>query len=145
MLLGPLLVLVGLLWLWLVNTQIPDVAAEGEPGPRAMPFLLGVLLAILGVVIAVAPRQEEPRQAQQHRDWRAALTTVALLLVYAYALDTLGFISSTTLLMLAAMAGVLSMRRWVFMLVFSMAFAAGTWLVFNTVLGIPLPRDPWLQ
>ena len=28
---------------------------------------------------------------------------------------------------------------------FSIAFAAGTWLVFNTVLGIPLPRDPWLQ
>jgi putative tricarboxylic transport membrane protein len=144
MFLGALLCSVAVVWIWLVNTQIPDVAAEGEPGPRAIPFLLGILLAILGLVIALSRPEEESSQ-RQPRDWRAALTTVALLVVYAYALGTLGFISSTTLLMLAAMGGVLAMRRWVFMVLFSIAFAAGTWLVFNTVLGIPLPRDPWLQ
>jgi putative tricarboxylic transport membrane protein len=148
--LGVVLTLLALVWLWLVDNYIPNVATEGEPGPRALPFLLGIFLAILGVALAYAgrvPASSSVRQAQPDRssnEWRVALTTVALLLAYTFLLDKLGFITSTAVLMLAAMAGVLGMRRWVFMAVFAAAFATGSWLVFNTLLGIPLPRDPWL-
>lgn len=161
MTLGVVLTVLAGVWLWLVNTQIPDVATDGEPGPRALPFLLGIILAMLGVAIAVsrpagppaeetdlssagpAPRtQADPPTSRPST--RTALATFALLLAYAFLLDKIGFISATAALMLAAMAGVLGMRRWAFMAVFAVAFAAGTWLVFNTLLGIPLPRDPWL-
>ena len=151
MTLGLILTAVALLWLWLVDNYIPDVASEGEPGPRALPFLLGVLLAILGVALAAqkyvgrVPPSTSVKDAKADPPMtRTALATVAMLLGYAFLLDTLGFMTSTIILMLAAMAGVLGMRRWVFMSVFAAAFAAGTWLVFNALLGIPLPRDPWL-
>ena len=160
MTLGVVLTLLALVWLWLVDNYIPDVATEGEPGPRALPFLLGIILAVLGIALAYqayvgriptyvgrVPASSGVREAQPDPPsigWRVALTTVALLLGYACLLDTLGFITATAVLMLAAMAGVLGMRRWVFMAVFAAAFAAGSWLVFNTLLGIPLPRDPWL-
>ena len=148
MTLGVVLTFLALVWLWLVDNYIPDVATEGEPGPRALPFLLGVILAMLGVALALSgpagPRAEEDGRSSAGPAPRTALTTVALLLGYAFLLDKLGFITATAVLMLAAMAGVLGMRRWVFMAVFAAAFAAGSWLVFNTLLGIPLPRDPWL-
>ena len=155
MTLGVVLTLLALVWLWLVDNYIPAVASEGEPGPRALPFLLGIILAILGVAIAAqkyvgrVPPSTSVRDAQADPPanpptGRTAIATVALLLVYAFLLDKIGFISATAALMLTAMAGVLGMRRWVFMAVFALAFATGTWLVFNTLLGIPLPRDPWL-
>ena len=161
MTLGVVLTLLALVWLWLVNTYIPAVASEGEPGPRALPFLLGVILAILGVALAVQPGPKGPglhasgdvgrvppstsgKAQADPPTAHTAILTIALLLVYAFLLDKIGFISATTALMLTAMTGVLGMRRWVFMTVFAVAFATGTWLVFNTLLGIPLPRDPWL-
>ena len=151
MTLGVVLTLLALIWLWLVNTQIPDVATDGEPGPRALPFLLGIILAILGVALAAqtyagrVPTSTSIKDAQADPPLgRTAILTVGLLLGYAFLLDKAGFITSTAVLMLTAMAGVLGMRRWFFMTVFAVAFAAGTWLVFNTLLGIPLPRDPWL-
>ena len=144
MFLPAFLISVALLWLWLVDNYIPEVPTEGEPGPRALPFLLGVILALLGIALAV--QRDAKRPSVQHGgEWQVAVATFLLLLVYAFALDKIGFISSTTLLMMASMSAILAMRRWLFMVVFSIAFAAGTWLVFNTVLGIPLPRDPWLQ
>ncbi len=159
MTLGVVLTLLALVWLWLVNTYIPAVASEGEPGPRALPFLLGIILAILGVALAaqkytaqkyvgrLPPSTSGEAQADPPAGpptTRTAFATFGLLLAYAFLLDKIGFISATAALMLTAMAGVLGMRRWVFMTVFAVAFATGTWLVFNTLLGIPLPRDPWL-
>ena len=151
MTLGVVLVLLAGVWLWLVDNYIPEIASEGEPGPRALPFLLGIILAILGIALATqkyvgrVPPSTSDRDAQADPPTtRTALVTFGLLLAYAFLLDTMGFITATAALMLAAMAGVLGMRRWVFMAVFAAAFAAGTWLVFNTLLGIPLPRDPWL-
>ncbi len=160
MTLGVVLTLLAVVWLWLVDNYIPEIASEGEPGPRALPFLLGIILAILGVALAVirsagppvdgkdlssaGPASRPQADPPAPPTTRIALVTFGLLLVYAFLLDTIGFISATAGLMLAAMAGVLGMRRWVFMAVFAAAFAAGTWLVFNTLLGIPLPRDPWL-
>lgn len=157
MTLGVVLTLLAVVWLWLIDTYIPEVVSEGEPGPRALPILLGVLLGILGVALAVSrpagpPADEKDlssagpalRTGEDPSTFRTALATFGLLLAYAFLLDRIGFISATAALMLTAMAGVLGMRRWVFMAVFAVAFAAGTWLVFNTLLGIPLPRDPWI-
>ena len=120
--LGATFVLVALAWLWLVDRHIPEVLTEGEPGPRAVPFLLGIVLAILGI----------------------ALATFALLVVYAFLLDRAGFVISTVALMVAALAGVLRIRRWLFVAAFAATFSFGCWIVFNTLLGIPLPRGAWV-
>ena len=103
MFLPAFLVSVALLWLWLVDNYIPEVPTEGEPGPRALPFLLGVILALLGIALAV--QRDAKRPSVQHEgEWQVAVATFLLLLVYAFALDKIGFISSTTLLMMASMS-----------------------------------------
>lgn len=146
--LGAILVLVSLVWLWLVQREIPDIGA-GWPGPRGLPQLLGVALALLGLALAaaraVAPRADTPPPAgEPHRGWSIALLTFAMLVAYAYLLDKIGFLPSAVALMAVALAGVLRLRRWVFIAGFAVAFSLGCWIVFSALLGIPLPPGAWL-
>ncbi|OFW00348.1 MAG: hypothetical protein A3I61_07095 [Acidobacteria bacterium RIFCSPLOWO2_02_FULL_68_18] len=140
--LGATFVLVALAWLWLVDRHIPEVLTEGEPGPRAVPFLLGIVLAILGIALALEPGPKGPGGTR--RETGIALATFALLVVYAFLLDRAGFVISTVALMVAALAGVLRIRRWLFVAAFAATFSFGCWIVFNTLLGIPLPRGAWV-
>lgn len=143
--LGGTLVLISAVWLRLAYTQIPDAGAEW-PGPRGFPLLLGISLAALGVVVAagrVRPRVGTAPQADPPAT-SIALATFAMLVVYASLLDTAGFLIATAALMVVAMAGVLRIRRWLFIGVLSAAFSLGAWAVFSVLLGIPLPRGTWL-
>ena len=53
--LGLVLLFVALVWLWLAFTYIPGARGAGETGPRAFPVLLGMVLAGLGVALALNP------------------------------------------------------------------------------------------
>ena len=141
--LGVALVLIGLAWLWLVQYYIPQVPTEGEPGPRFVPFVLGVVLAVLGIALAVHPGPRVPVDPSR-RETRIALATFAMLILYAFLLDRAGFVLSTAALMVAAVVGVLRIRRWLFMAVFAVAFPVGCWIIFDSLLGIPLPSGTWV-
>ena len=155
--LGVSLTMVAIVWLWLVQSYIPDVPTEGEPGPRAFPFLLGVILAILGVALALEPGPKGPdlRSASgadagrvlldpPARKARVALTTFALLVAYAFLLARAGFIASTMALMVALMAGILGLRRWLLIGSLAVAFTLASWAVFVSLLGVPLPGGSWM-
>lgn len=68
----------------------------------------------------------------------------ALLVLYVLLLDKAGFVISTAALMVAALTVVLRIRRWLFVAVFAVAFSIGCWVVFNSLLGIPLPPGTWI-
>lgn len=148
--LGGTLVLISAVWLWLVYAQIPDAGAEW-PGPRGFPLLLGIGLAALGAWMMAFPEPSIPDPGSRIPDSGSrqgatiALATLAMLVVYAFLLDKAGFLIATAALMVAAMAGVLQIRRWLFIGAFSAAFSLGSWAVFSVLLGIPLPRGTWLQ
>jgi putative tricarboxylic transport membrane protein len=149
--LGVSLTMVAIVWLWLVSSYIPDVPTEGEPGPRAFPFLLGVILAILGVALALAPPAGPPAgpdglsSAGPALRTRVALTTFALLVAYAFLLDKAGFIASTIALMVVLMAGILGLRRWALIGGLAVVFTIACWAVFVSLLGVPLPGGSWMQ
>jgi putative tricarboxylic transport membrane protein len=148
--LGVSLTMVAIVWLWLVRSYIPDVPTEGEPGPRAFPFLLGVILAILGAALALSPPgdspagPDDPSAPGPARRTRVALTTFTLLIAYAFLLDKAGFIASTIALMVVLMAGVLGLRRWGMIGGLAVAFTVGCWAVFVSLLGVPLPGGSWM-
>jgi hypothetical protein len=156
--LGATLAIVALIWLWLVRTYIPDIRTEGEPGPRGFPFLLGIALAVLGITLAVraavagrtriSPRPEDHADALSRtvtrREVRSVAGTFALLILYAFLLDKIGFLLATPVVMTAAMAGLLRIRRPWSVASLVIAFTVGCWMVFNVLLGTPLPRGAWL-
>jgi putative tricarboxylic transport membrane protein len=131
-------------WLWLAATYIPDVLTEGAPGPRAFPVILGVILAILGAALAVSRPAGPPPDEKGVSSRLVALGTVALLIAYAFLLDKAGFIVSTLVMMVAATAGILGMRRWILIGSLAVGFTVGCWVVFVPVLGVPLPGGTWM-
>jgi putative tricarboxylic transport membrane protein len=150
--LGPCIALLALAWLWLAFTYIPAARVTGEPGPRAFPVVLGATLLALGIVISTAAWWRETRKTPaiavkilSNREARIVGGTFALLILYAFVMEQLGFLIATPLAMLLAMGGLLGIREWRFMLVFASGSTAICWLFFVKLLETPLPRGLWLM
>lgn len=148
--LGPCLVALAVIWLWLAFHYIPGARAEGEPGPRAFPILLGVLLAGLGALmtaIAFGPRRHEAVEdriaAVSRREAAFVAGTFGMLMLYAFLLEKLGFVLATPLIILLAMRGILRVRAWTTSLLMAGGVTLACWLIFAKLLEAPLPRGTW--
>ncbi len=154
--LGPLLCALSLGWLWLAYLYIPASTTPGEPGPRAFPNVLGYALLLLGLVMTGSgfSRRREAAVAEVEADkdtadsplkheLRILLGTFGLLLLYAFLLEKTGFLVSTPIALVLAMAGILRMRRWLFIALMSGGTTLVCWTVFALLLRVPLPRGSW--
>lgn len=149
--LGPCIVLLALVWLWLAYTYIPSARSEGEPGPRAFPVLLGAVLVGLGAMMTVSafargtrPETAEDFRPATHREIAVVAATFALLMLYAFLLDKVGFVISTPVIVVLAMRGILRMKRWVLIVSLAAGITFTCWLFFAVLLEAPLPHGSWL-
>jgi hypothetical protein len=147
--LGPCLVLLALVWLWLSYTYIPGARGEEEPGPRAFPLLLGAALAALGAVITVSaflaarrePAEETPPATR--REVAVAAATFGLLVLYAFLLDKAGFLVATPVVVVLAMRAILRGQPWGLTLLLAGGLTLACWVLFAVLLEAPLPRGTW--
>lgn len=148
--LGPLIMLLALLWLVLIYQYIPGSRGEGEPGPRAFPIVLGVVLFGLGVLItvsAVSTGRKALLSAEKpatRREITIVAGTFGLLLLYAFLMETVGFLIATPVIILLTMVGIMQMRNWFFMLLMTAGVTLGCWLFFVVLLKTPMPHGSWL-
>lgn len=148
--LGPCLMLLAVIWLWLAYTYIPGARSEAEPGPRAFPVLLGALLLGLGALMT-ASAFSRARQvsagdvlpALTRREVVVVIGTFVLLMLYAFLLERIGFVFATPVVMVLAMRGLLRRQPWVLTLTMAGATTLACWLVFVVLLKAPLPRGTW--
>lgn len=150
--LGPCLVLLAVVWLWLAYTYIPGARVEGEPGPRAFPVLLGAVLAGLGIMMTVSAFISGRRRVAAetttpatHHEAIVAAGTFGLLVLYAFLLDKVGFLIATPVVVVLAMRGILRIRNWIRVMALAGGLTMGCWLFFAGLLGAPLPRGVWLM
>ncbi|HEX6209338.1 MAG TPA: tripartite tricarboxylate transporter TctB family protein [Methylomirabilota bacterium] len=113
-----------------------------NPGPAYMPTVLALALLAAGVLIAILGREAATLAALGWREWRHALAIAVTCAFVALALERLGYRPTMTLAC-AFLLGVVERKPLVGTLVFSVALAAGTYFVFDTLLRVPLPRGPF--
>jgi hypothetical protein len=116
-----------------------DIGELQEMGPGYFPTALGILLAILGLFIAIPAFFREGTTV--HIEWKSLIWVLISIAVFAIALNKAGLILATILSVLAA--SVPSKSSWKTRGILAVCIAAITYSVFLYGLGMVLPVWPW--
>jgi putative tricarboxylic transport membrane protein len=137
---GAALALVALFVLW--ESRTLPLGTLANPGPAYMPVVLALLLLVGGIAIAVLGGHTPPFGSLAFHEWRHALAIFVACAFAALALERLGY-RLTVLLVLLFLLGAVERKRPVAAVIFAVAFAMGTYVLFDTLLRVPLPRGPF--
>lgn len=112
----------------------------GDPGPGFLPFWVGVALVTISLALIASALLDGARLARARAGQRGRVAgMVAGLLLYALALEFLGYLV-TTFLLLGAFLAILGQRRWAVVLAFAVLATGGSYALFSLWLRVPLPR-----
>jgi hypothetical protein len=113
-----------------------------EPGPGFLPFVLGVMLAACGVVLAIAAAFVPPQRAVTFGELPHALVVLASLAGAALLIERIGFRALVVAMLLFYLL-LVERRRPLIAVPLAVAVALGTFHLINDVLRVPLPVGPW--
>ena len=100
--------------------------------------MLAVPTALLSLFLILRP-DPDPVWAER-RQGLFQLVTVAVLIAYAFFLEDLGFVLATTIAVIA-MSRLLG-ANWLKSAISGVVMAVGLFVLFDTLLGLPLPLQP---
>ena len=134
----------------LLDWNLPS-ARIGDPlGPRAFPALIGAGLVLSGLLLFLetwkkrriaASGPAEPRSAEQKHVALLLAGMVAWTALYYLSFDRLGYLIATPLFILGLLS-YFNRRRHAVNLVVAAGFTIVVYLLFSTLLGVPLPAGP---
>ena len=134
---GGALVLVALLVVW-ESRKLP-LGSFRTPGPAYMPIVLAAILLVFGALLAITGGRAGLVASVGWAEWRHAVAIVLVCTFAAVALERLGY-RVTVAVALAFLLGVVERKGLVFTVAFSLVLATGSFLLFDTLLRVPLPR-----
>ena len=136
---GVALVLIGLVTI--EESRAFPLGTLHRPGPAYMPVLLAALLIIFGVAVFVmgsrAPRLDEVAWDE----WRHAVAIFGACAFAAWGLERLGY-RLTMAVVVGFLLLIVERKGWVLGLVLTVGVAWGSFLLFDTLLNVLLPRGP---
>ena len=113
-----------------------------SPGPGFFPWWTSVLIGALAAIFFVQTLTARAESASEPGGRIAkVLALLAVLALYTFTLETLGYPLCTFLLVLF-MLRVTDPQRWPVALGMAAATAVGSYVVFAVWLSVPLPRGP---
>jgi putative tricarboxylic transport membrane protein len=112
-----------------------------DPGPGLLPFLLGLIFLILSsvrlvTVIRLRETDETEEEKKKTEYWRIVLIVVALL-IWAFILESLGFLIATFILM-TLLYHAAGFKKWYLAVFWGLITVLVTYFVF-TYLGVRFP------
>jgi hypothetical protein len=136
---GSVLFIFALLVIW-ESRHLP-LGTFHQPGPAFVPILLAVLLVIFAVFVALTGGRSPLLSSISWTEWRHALAILGASLFSVFAIERLGY-RLTVLLVLSFLVKVVEKRGWLLSLAFAFALSFGSFLLFYTLLRVPLPEGP---
>ncbi|MFI6932724.1 tripartite tricarboxylate transporter TctB family protein [Streptomyces sp. NPDC050287] len=144
-----LLLALGVLVLTDALTMDVDLTQRGPVGPKTVPVVVGIGLLVIAALLAVDVLRGGRGQAEtgedvdlsEPADWRTVLLLTGVFLGAAALIEPLGFPLAGALLFWGA-AFALGSRRADRDPLIAAVLSLVTYVVFNNVLGVPLPGGP---
>ncbi|MGH3449587.1 MAG: tripartite tricarboxylate transporter TctB family protein [Haloechinothrix sp.] len=139
----------GALVLFDAARMASSFTVRGPVGPKAVPFLVGALLLVVAVALTVDVLRGGKGEAEGGEDidlstppeWRTVLLLAGAFIANIALIDVVGFPISGAILFWGSVYA-LGSRHWVRDPLISIGMALLTYLVFVTLLGVPLPGGP---
>ncbi|WP_030752786.1 tripartite tricarboxylate transporter TctB family protein [Streptomyces sp. NRRL F-5135] len=146
---GLLLLALGVLVLTDALTMNVDISQRGPVGPKTVPVVVGIGLLVVAVLLALDVLRGGRGEAEggedvdlgEPSDWRTVLLLAGVFLANAVLIGPLGFPISGALLFWGS-AYALGSRRHDRDPVIAAVLALLTYIVFDRMLGVPLPGGP---
>ena len=108
-----------------------------SPGAGFWPLLVALAMAGLGVSLLFRPGDDAVREAGQPR-WRKLVLALVTMALYAAALEPLGYLLATVLLLFVQLRWVES-RSWRVSAAIALVAAVVSLVLFRVLLKVPLP------
>ena len=137
---GGALVVIGLVTLW--ESRRYPLGSLHRPGPSYMPVVLALLLIAFGLALAVMGARSGRMGDVKWHEWRHAVAIFGACAFAAWGLDRLGYRITVAAVMLFLL-GALERTGVVITVVVTVVVAWGSFLLFDTLLRVPLPRGPF--
>jgi putative tricarboxylic transport membrane protein len=127
----------GILW----QGRHLGIGSLREPGPGFFPNLVAILMMILSLFLIIPKRKggEEGKSFSAQFTIRVVIVLVALL-AYSFALEYLGFVVVSFLLMAYLFRAFGGSRRWYGAVLWALASVGMTYLLFEVLLEGNLPK-----
>jgi putative tricarboxylic transport membrane protein len=111
------------------------------PDAGLLPFLCGAGLVILGIVWLVALQLSHAKEAPAEKTlWYKPLIALLLMVVYGWAMETLGYITSTLLFGIAWQL-IIEREKWVKTMIIAVLSTVGMYALFVYLLKVPIPPE----
>lgn len=115
------------------------IGTATEPQPGFFPFLGGITITILSGILLVQAWRGKSAGAQSFGNLRRPSLLILGLFFYIFLFNPLGYIISTTLLA-AIVLYILETRPWWVLAGVSLSLSIGTFLLFDRLLSMSLPK-----
>jgi putative tricarboxylic transport membrane protein len=110
-----------------------------EPGAGFFPFLGAVVLAVLSAILLFQVWVGRSKGTEAFGTLWRPIAMIAGLIVYVIILDSLGYIIATIILCLILLS-VMDRRTWWADAVVALVISAGSYILFDSLLGVKLPH-----
>jgi putative tricarboxylic transport membrane protein len=121
---------------------LPDASIGNPMAPKYFPLLIGIMGIVFSVLLTAQGIRKKTPDKKVKRDekyWLIILALIGCCLVYAFILEKLGFIVSTSLFLGAMLFIVNGRKGWIVNIITAVIYSAGVFFVFNTVFKMTLP------
>ncbi|WP_343630148.1 tripartite tricarboxylate transporter TctB family protein [Roseateles sp.] len=139
---GLMFLVVGVAFAW-ASVSNYSFGSSARPGPGYFPFGLGVLLGLLGAVLAFKALTIESADGQPIGDiaWKPLAIVVGAIVVFGFALPRLGLaVTLPLLIIITSLAG--DEIRWRDLVLSCVILTVGSWAVFIKGLSLVIPVWP---
>jgi len=123
----------------------PSIQDSSGPGPFFLPTIAALIIGALSLTLLIQslrPAKIGPAPPPGRRMWGRLFWIVIWCLLYGIAIENLGYLLSTGIVTFAFLA-YFNRQRWILNIIFSVATPISIYILFDTLLKVPLPKG-WL-
>jgi putative tricarboxylic transport membrane protein len=112
------------------------------PDAGLLPFLCGVGLAVLGIIWLLVLQQTkgEDKGAAEKRIWYRPVISLILMVIYGWAMESVGYITST-LIFVIAWQKVIEHEKWLKTMIIALLGTFAMYALFVSLLKVPIPPE----